>query len=186
MEFSLAYRVVEAILMSMHDIPEDQRGAFRARLRLFKRLGFPPGVNTGKGKHVRYGAGEITLLALALEFIELGQTSEQAVCILRRKEELIRESIRKTLTQGAGGESIYFMFDPVALKDGSTFFQPGTFADLERIFGEGIPRVAIVNLSAVILASIRTWFSLLEGSEIAFRRALEEWANHGPEVKDVD
>lgn len=76
MQFS--FGVVEAALAHVHTIREDARSAFSARLKHFQRLGFPPGINTGRGRAASYDIGHLLLLMLALELVQLGIPPERA------------------------------------------------------------------------------------------------------------
>ena len=125
MAFELGSDQVAAILASLHCTADDKRAALRAKLRHFQRLGFPEGVNVGKGKAAKYGAGELITLTLALEFAQLGLTPERIVHLIRRDYfpifATVKRSIDAMMTGGwsfkrdGAGKSIFLYFEPAIL-----------------------------------------------------------------------
>jgi hypothetical protein len=73
------YAQVEAILRELHFIRDDRKPAFASRLKHLKKLGFPKGVNVGKGQRFSYSPPQLWILALAFEFVELGILPERIV-----------------------------------------------------------------------------------------------------------
>lgn len=73
---------VEAALAEVHRIPEERRSPFSNRLKHLQRLGFPPGVNTGRGRAATYFAEHAFLLAVALQLTELSVTPERAIRLI--------------------------------------------------------------------------------------------------------
>lgn len=82
-KFSLSYSAVESLIAGLHEVMPNRHSALRARLKHLKRLGFPTGVNTGRGVPAQYGADSVIHLLLAFELIQLGLTPERAVNLLR-------------------------------------------------------------------------------------------------------
>ena len=62
---------VEAALMAMYGVGDDQRPAFRARIKYFQRIGIARS-KPGKGQKLTYELEDFSLWALALEFSEFG------------------------------------------------------------------------------------------------------------------
>jgi hypothetical protein len=50
----MEYRELETILAELHRVKPDERGAFRARLRVLRDIGVPAVVKPGKGSKVTY------------------------------------------------------------------------------------------------------------------------------------
>jgi hypothetical protein len=73
---------VEAALAEMHLIADDRRSAFSNRLKHLQRLGFPPGVNTGRGRAATYYAEHAFLLGVALQLNELSISPERAIKVI--------------------------------------------------------------------------------------------------------
>lgn len=71
------------MLAAIHQIAEDKRVAFRARLKHFQRLGVPSGVNTGTGKRAAYGLDQLLQLSLAMQMLELGLSPERITVLLQ-------------------------------------------------------------------------------------------------------
>lgn len=87
MEF--VHREVLAILFSKHGIERSNKVAFQGRLQHIQRLGFPPGINTGKGRPARYTWRELLLLGLVFEYLEIGSTPDRCIAEIIKFEDII-------------------------------------------------------------------------------------------------
>ncbi len=92
---SYQYSEIFKILSKKHRISRKKTVSFRGRLQHFQRLGFPLGVNTGKGKRVKYTWRELFLMGLALEYVEIGSTPERIVQEILKFEDILLESLAK-------------------------------------------------------------------------------------------
>lgn len=88
MEFGFA--TVDAILSRINMIRADAGTAFAARLKHLQRLGFPEGVNTGRGHAAVYNIGHLCDLNSALQLIQLGYLPERAIVSVRKNDNLKR------------------------------------------------------------------------------------------------
>lgn len=66
---TFGYAQVELILARVFDAEDAQRGAFRGRLKHFRKLGIPA-KNPGKGSRLQYSASDLFQLLIALELSE--------------------------------------------------------------------------------------------------------------------
>jgi hypothetical protein len=66
---TFGYAQVESILAKVFDAEDAQRGAFRGRLKHFRKLGIPA-ENPGKGSRLQYSASDLFQLLVALELSE--------------------------------------------------------------------------------------------------------------------
>lgn len=73
---------VDVALAEMHGIANAKRSAFSNRLKHLQRMGFPPGVNTGRGRAAIYYAEHVFLLSVALQLSEFGFTPERAIRVI--------------------------------------------------------------------------------------------------------
>lgn len=73
---------VEDALARFHTISDEKRSAFANRLKHLQRRGFPPGVNTGRGRAADYAPHHVFLLAVALELNQLGAGPEAAIDLI--------------------------------------------------------------------------------------------------------
>jgi len=89
----LQFKAVEEIFFTRHIIAESSEQAFRGRLQHFQRIGFPDGVNTGRGKPAQYGWTQLFQLAFALDFVELGQPPEVAAKIVRENSDVLMAAV---------------------------------------------------------------------------------------------
>ncbi len=73
---------VEEALSQVHGISDEKRSAFSNRLKHLQRLGFPPGVNTGRGRAAIYYAEHVFMLAVALQLSEFSFTPERTIRVM--------------------------------------------------------------------------------------------------------
>ncbi|QJB68040.1 hypothetical protein [Parasphingorhabdus halotolerans] len=106
---SFQYADAFAILAEKHDISINKEVAFRGRLQHFQRLNFPSGVNTGKGNPAKYGWRELFLLALALEYLEIGSTPERSVQEISKFEDNLTIGIAKVVSSHNAEKEAYFL-----------------------------------------------------------------------------
>ncbi len=95
MEFT--YKEIQTILSRKHNIADRNEMAFRGRIQHMQRLGFPSGVNTGKGRPVSYTWRELLLLALVFEYLEIGSTPDRAIAEIVKIEDMILSGIAKVI-----------------------------------------------------------------------------------------
>jgi hypothetical protein len=197
MTFELSSDRVAETLALLHEIGADKRVAFRARLKHFQRLGFPEGVNVGKGKSAKYGAGHVITLALALELAELGLTPERIVTLIRGDYFPVFAAVKgstdailsgewKPTRSGSAG-SIFLYLDPSALASlrdrdpAGTSFEAADASTVAQHLAHVTSnferrRLAIVNVTALVDALV---LLLNGGEQQAFLKDAEVWARIG-------
>ena len=89
MTVSLTYAQTLRLLASVHSVSDAKLVAFRGRLQHFQRLGFPPGVNTGRGRAAIYGPAELMNLLVAFEMLQLGMTPERIKRVLTLDQPMV-------------------------------------------------------------------------------------------------
>lgn len=80
MEF--AFSQLKTALIGHFGIHPEKHGTFGARLKQLQRLGFPPGVNVGRGTKVGYRTTELFQLVTAFELINAGLPAAHATTIV--------------------------------------------------------------------------------------------------------
>lgn len=80
---ALSFKQVVAILKDVNGIHADRQSAFESRLKQWQKMGFPDGVNVGKGTRASYGAKQVYQLAICLALLEIGMTPERAHEVVR-------------------------------------------------------------------------------------------------------
>ncbi|MGB5725257.1 MAG: hypothetical protein WBM39_12675 [Parasphingorhabdus sp.] len=112
MEFT--YKEIQEILAQKHRIAHANQTAFRGRIQHMQRLGFPTGVNTGKGKRVSYTWRELLLMALAFEYLEIGSTPDRSIAEIIKIEDMLLAGLSKVIlaTEQPEGsdQSKHFLF----------------------------------------------------------------------------
>ncbi len=174
------YGEVEALYAALHSIRPEKRTAFKARLKHFQRLGFPPGVNTGTGRPANYDAAATMLLGLALEWAQLGSSPESTVAMLTRWPDFIRAAVARALASrppnGPDTDDVFLSISPMALEalmevtEDGVGFGAGTASELAGTI-EAFSRLALINLSLLI-------YRIAERlpDEATFRADLAAWA----------
>lgn len=170
----LSYAQVEGLIAALHRILPARRSALEGRLKHFKRLGFPAGVNTGRGIAAKYNASAVLRLLIAFELLQLGMMPEKAVSLVR-----VMSHILISAAGYAGGDLVrgpdpdetdpdvshnknpfYILFDPVAL---GPLISPGDEgelsmdtlyalldSELQDDFDRGYSRTALINCTFLI------------------------------------
>ena len=112
MEFT--YNEIQEILSQKHDIVDSNKKAFRGRIQHMQRLGFPAGVNTGKGRPASYTWRELLLLGLAFEYLEIGSTPDRAIAEIIKIEDMLLAGVSKVILSdkepGGADQSSHFLF----------------------------------------------------------------------------
>lgn len=183
----LGYGEIEDLLARLHDIAADKRVTLRGRIKNFQRLGWPEGINTGRGKPAIYGFEQTLRLTLSFELLQLGLTPERITDILRSNWHVVV----KAAQVASDTEGTMICFDPHALhflsppevEDGKLWdpdkaFQTFKFGSptyfknwFDRPGGAGARRMSMIDLSA-LLHEIRAQTNL---SPEQWAAGLEEW-----------
>jgi hypothetical protein len=80
--FGLGYGGLDAVVRVMHRVAPEN-AALVARFKYMQRLGFPEGVNPGRGVRSVYGLEETLKVLLAFELLETGATPTRVVRMVR-------------------------------------------------------------------------------------------------------
>jgi hypothetical protein len=142
MEFT--YREIQEILARKHQISGANRTAFRGRIQHMQRLGFPTGVNTGKGRPVSYGWRELLLMGLAFEYLEIGSTPDRSIAEIVKIEDMLLAGLSKVILAAEQPEKSdqanHFLFAELSalltLKDEDSWHQQCkilSFSDIQQI-----------------------------------------------------
>jgi hypothetical protein len=78
----LSYARLETALRGHLRIDPDRMGTFKSRIKQLQRLGFPEGVNIGRGEKMVYNASHLFQLATAFELIGAGLPADRATKIV--------------------------------------------------------------------------------------------------------
>jgi hypothetical protein len=79
------YRELESILAELHGVTPDDRGAFRARLRVLRDIGVPAVMKPGKGSRVTYQFLDLWEVHLGLLLERFGLPPAQVKFVLEDK-----------------------------------------------------------------------------------------------------
>lgn len=188
-ELTFTFGEIEALLAELHDIADEKRTAFQARLKNFHRLGFPTHLETQKGKTARYRPGQLTELALALELTQLGMPPERTIRVLTLNWYAVSMAISlaaRGLVENPEGFdreeekdtdplSMFVFFDPAALSPMMGDYDLRVSPDMDRASdtffygGQGVVRENLVKwtsgaLNRLSLVNITALLDKLAGN----------------------
>jgi hypothetical protein len=81
----MEYRELESILAELHGVTQDDRGKFRARLRILRDIGVPAVMKPGKGSRVTYQFLDLWEVHLGLLLVHFGLPPAQVKFVLEDK-----------------------------------------------------------------------------------------------------
>ncbi|BEU99981.1 hypothetical protein [Novosphingobium olei] len=163
MQFQFAQ--VEQALADMHRVAPEKRSAFQGRLKHYQKQGFPPGINTGRGRAAVYYVRHAVQLAVALEMNQVGLNPERTVRICTEYSGRIQGAVMLATSRmlSDDAEPVLLVFDPIVLSDlrgeeewdetEATFDVKGVEEfrmGLENLANLRSRRYALVNISEVI------------------------------------
>ncbi|WP_417594015.1 hypothetical protein [Parasphingorhabdus sp.] len=112
MEFT--YKEIHDILSHKHNIASASLTAFRGRIKHMQRLGFPSGVNTGKGRPACYTWRELLLIGLAFEYLEIGSTPDRSIAEIIKIENMLLDGLARVVLAAEQADEIehgnHFLF----------------------------------------------------------------------------
>jgi len=108
---------VESALSAMHRIASDRRTAFQARLKNFHRLGFPPSLQSLKGRPTTYEPEQVFMMAVVLELSQFGVGPERAARLTIESEERLAEGVFMALDPDSADTTVWCSLTANALDD---------------------------------------------------------------------
>lgn len=199
----LLFNQIERLLAELHDIPPKRYSALNARLKHFKRLGFPAGVNTGRGVAAKYDASAIVRLLLAFEFLQFGMGPEKAVQLIRAFPKVIAEAAGYAgvymmhldadgwnLSDKTEGHVLFFdpdclatLADPESDNGANRTFYVGLNSEMEEKIAELGRRGAFINTTSLIVESAQILQKIMGISPFDFGQSLQHFAMQNEWVK---
>jgi hypothetical protein len=183
---SLTFGQLEAILAEVNGIASEHRVAFQARIRNFARLGFPRALGSGRGRAVRYHAGDVLMLTLAFRMAHMGIVPGSIVASITSPHAMpaILEGYQRAIVAQLDGDpfddilsedsvEIWLLpLDLTTLKGSVSRF--GLWS-LERIPAKGGPFTEIgagetisFNLSTYVHRLCRIFYAIRPGAHLEF------------------
>lgn len=122
MAVEFGFSDIESVLVRLNRVAEDKRIAFRARLKHFQRMGFPPGVNTGTGKRAAYTFPMLLMMAFATELTQAGMAPKRIVKTLVHSWSDVEWSLLMAITPGdywtpPQDNNLLWTLSPEAMRD---------------------------------------------------------------------
>lgn len=189
MPVEFSYGDVEAVLSRLNRVADDKRVAFRARLKHFQRLGFPPGVNTGTGKRAIYTFPLLLMMAFATELTQAGMAPKRVVKTLQHSWSNVEWSLLVAVTPGdiwdpPQDQDLVWMISPEAMRDLSEegegeydyheSIRVERVRDLEAIFLDEVEESPIVGeFYRHLVLQVRPFMAVLLGHVVAVRTDIE-------------
>lgn len=191
----LSYGEVFSLFAHMHQVALSKHTAFRGRLQHFQKLGFPEGVNTGRGRPAEYGPEAVASLAFALELTQMGLNPERAIALMNGHKWHIRNAFglaSRDLSR-SGHDPVFVYFDPLALASFSGVdlkeraggsLSVATWSVLKRDIDKRVGfwrRLALVNVSTLVVDLTGAVAQDLKvATQRDFKAALIEWSERLP------
>jgi hypothetical protein len=88
----LSFGMLERALVTALRVDPERTDTFRARLKQLQRLGFPPGVNVGRGTKMSYSTEHLLQLMFAFELISTGLPAKTATEMVLQGWQRIRSA----------------------------------------------------------------------------------------------
>lgn len=192
------YAQIEAVLRELHFIRDDRKPAFASRLKHLKKLGFPKGVNVGKGQRFSYSPAQLWILALAFEFVQLGILPERMVAGFNQHARVLIQATAHAVVpmfHPSANETdvvpTVLIFDPSSLSElmDSRYFDAQDFSVGNFTFGgpdmatwalEGhFPsrRISAVSLDGLLGDMGRALDRIRTGGKVEFLKDLAIWSD---------
>lgn len=114
---ALSFGQVEEVLATANNIASERREAFQSRLKQWQKMGFPEGVNVGRGLRAKYGAKQLFQLAFCIRLMALGLTPERSQEVIVKGWPKFRQAMIASTERMIGGERplVYLMISLDAL-----------------------------------------------------------------------
>lgn len=158
---SLTFGQVEAILATMEGVHDDRRGALQSRLKQWQKMGFPEGVNVGRGVRATYGADQLFQLVYMVELLRVGLTPDRAIETVTAAWDTIRSGIIETVHCLAGG-SDHLHYITLQIDSLTSLQEPG--ADHMHIYAQ-----LLIDKHLGMAAFLGYGDSLPEAEQVSYR-----------------
>lgn len=137
---SLSFSQVSFVLAFAAGIPSEKVETFQSRLKQWQKMGFPVGVNVGRGVKAKYGRTQLYQLAVMLRLMKLGLTPERAIEVVQEGWVKFDLAIRHSTAAMAGDQSllIYALIRIDALSDLTRPGSSGNHVDVTWAYGDTI------------------------------------------------
>ncbi|TPG13185.1 hypothetical protein [Sphingomonas oligophenolica] len=193
MPVALSQRDVLSIVGGVHHVVDDRQKALKSRLQHFQRLGFPAGINTGKGKPAAYGARQVVDLLVAFELLQVGLWPEVIVGVLRQLGSELPEAVGRVRFGEVRERAL----------DVGMVLEARALSDLTRHYGDdlAIPhtakivamdqvidrfaessdehrRIVLINVSAMLNAAITVATTAVPKKADQLKEAIFYWAHN--------
>lgn len=138
MRVKYGFSDIESALAKIHRIADDKRSPFANRLKHLQRIGFPPGVNTGRGIAAAYLAHHYFLIAVALELYQFGITAERADALILASMGELALGVRQITDDHGKGQPIFCDVPAWYLDD----------LGAPKLFGRGLALMPLIQVVA--------------------------------------
>ena len=108
---SLTFKEAAFVLSFANGITIENMQAFHSRMKQWQKMGFPDGVNVGRGVRAEYGATQIYQLAIMLKLMRVGLTPERAQHVVKAAWITFKDSIiEATICIANGAPHLHYCF----------------------------------------------------------------------------
>jgi hypothetical protein len=117
-DFRISKKVVLAVSQRVLGVPVSSHTKFETRLMLLNRLGFPDGVNAGRGYRGGYTIGQFWQLVLAFRLMKLGIGLSRLVEIINESWDIAYYAVAQSLPGSTFPDrQFWWIVEPIGLDD---------------------------------------------------------------------
>lgn len=99
----LSFAQANFALAFVTGVSMEKAGSFEARIKQWQKMGFPEGVNVGRGVKASYGATQIFQLLIMLKLLRVGLTPQRAQQVVISGWPKLKDAVVETLSCMANG-----------------------------------------------------------------------------------
>jgi len=166
-ERPLAYGQVEKVLVRIFWIDEQQKGAFRGKLKHLQKLGLP-GLEPGKGRRIAYTRELVFQLLLALLFAQLGIDPTLVVRAVKENwKGTLAPAVEAAIDRGQAGNPVCLVVRPRLMSGGGlqiSWFR--RYSYVPRKNPDDNPD-ELPNKADEQIAGVQPWFCVIELTRFA-------------------
>jgi hypothetical protein len=99
----LTFQQANFIVGFVSGVHPTRASSLESRIKQWQKMGFPEGVNVGRGVKAQYGATQLLQLMLLLKLLTVGLTPERAITVVRKGWPLLRDQFVEAVSCIAAG-----------------------------------------------------------------------------------
>lgn len=185
---SMNFAALELTLAVGFKIVPEEFPKFRARIKQLQRLGFPPGINIGRGGKMSYKTEHLTKLAVAFALLDSGLTAKLVTELVEREWMAISSGIWAARIASEKSSDVFCLVQMNALSDVSgqeakvTIEDEFSLANQEGAVrhGHSRPSFILVNLASLLRRLMTSSQDAARLNSFFIGQEIKEWRTEPP------